>query len=82
MEERHRKRYCGRGGAYRASMTSLAEPPSSTSMSSPTGKFSEPLCFCCSVAKSRPALCDSMDCSTPGSSVLHYLPNFAQIYVH
>jgi len=23
-----------------------------------------------------------MDCSTPGSSVLHYLPEFAQIHVH
>ena len=23
-----------------------------------------------------------MDCSTPGSPVLHYLPQFAQTYVH
>ena len=23
-----------------------------------------------------------MDCCTPGSSVLHYLPEFAQIHVH
>ena len=23
-----------------------------------------------------------MDCSTPGSPVLHYLPEFAQIHVH
>ena len=23
-----------------------------------------------------------MDCSIPGSSVLHYLPEFAQIHVH
>ena len=37
---------------------------------------------CCSVAESCPALCSSMDCSTPGSSVLHYLPEFAQIHVH
>ena len=28
--------------------------------------------ICCSVAKSRPILCDPMDCNTPGSSVLHY----------
>ena len=27
-------------------------------------------------------LCDLMDCSTPGSSVLHYLLEFAQIHVH
>ena len=27
-------------------------------------------------------LCDSMNCSTPGFSVLHYLPKFAQTHVH
>ena len=37
---------------------------------------------CCSVAKSCPPLCHATDCSTPGSSVLHYLPEFAQIHVH
>ena len=30
--------------------------------------------FCCSVAESCPALCNPMDCSTPGFPVLHYLP--------
>ena len=35
-----------------------------------------------SVAKLCPILCNPMDCSTPDSSVLHYLPEFAQIYVH
>ena len=29
--------------------------------------------LCCSVAKSCPALCDPMDCSTSGFLVLHYL---------
>ena len=29
-------------------------------------------CCCCSVIKLCPALCNSMDCSTPGFSVLHY----------
>jgi len=38
-------------------------------------------CWCCSVAKSCPTLCDLMDCSMPGSSVLYYLPEFAQIHV-
>ena len=38
--------------------------------------------ICCSVTKSRPALCDPEDCGTPGSSVLHYLPEFAQTHVH
>ena len=39
-------------------------------------------CCCCSVAKSHLILCKPMDCSRPGSSVLHYLPEFAQIHVH
>ena len=34
--------------------------------------------LCCSVAKLCPTLCSPMDCSMPGSSVLHYLPEFAQ----
>ena len=38
-------------------------------------------CFC-SVAKSCPALCNLVDCRMPGSSVLHHLPEFAQIHVH
>ena len=33
----------------------------------------------CSFAKSRLTLCDPMDSSTPGSSVLHYLLEFTQI---
>jgi len=38
------------------------------------------LCLCryCSVPKLCPTLCYHMDCSTPGSSVLHYLPEFAK----
>ena len=34
-------------------------------------------CFYCSVAKSCLTLCDSVDCSMSGSSVLHYLLKFA-----
>ena len=37
---------------------------------------------CCSVTKSCPTLFDPMDCSLPGSPVLQYLPEFAQIHVH
>ena len=37
---------------------------------------------CCSVAKSCLTPCDPMNCSTPGSPVLHCLPEFAQIHVH
>ena len=38
--------------------------------------------ICCSVAKLCLTLCNPLDCSTPGSPVLHYLPEFAQIHVH
>ena len=34
-----------------------------------------------SVAKSCPTVCNPMDSSMPGSLVLHYLPEFAQIHV-
>ena len=37
---------------------------------------------CCSVAQLWPALCDPMNCSTPGFPVLHYLQEFAQTHVH
>jgi len=46
-------------------------------------KYASPIVdCCCSVAQSWPTLCDPTDCSTPGSPVLHYLPEFAQIHVH
>ena len=35
-----------------------------------------------SVARSCPALCDSIDCSMPGLPVLHCLPELAQTHVH
>ena len=35
-----------------------------------------------SVAQSCPALCDPMNCSTPGLLVHHQLPEFTQIHVH
>ena len=37
---------------------------------------------CCLAAKSCLTLCHSRDCSTPDSSALQYLPEFAQIHVH
>ena len=36
----------------------------------------------CSVTKSCPTLCDPMDCSMPGFSILHCLPELAQTRVH
>ena len=37
---------------------------------------------CCSVAKLCPTLCNPMNCSTPGFSVLHSLLKFTQTHVH
>ena len=37
--------------------------------------------YCCSVAKLCLTLCDPVDCSAPGSSILHFLLVFAQIRV-
>ena len=37
---------------------------------------------CCSVTKSCPALCNHMDCSTPGFPVHHQLPEFAHTRIH
>ena len=52
-----------------------------------TGKLKSlcgsPYCnCCCSVTKSYPTLCDLMGYSTPGSPVLHCLPEFVQTHVH
>ena len=46
------------------------------------GKNTTDICCCCSVAKLCLTLCDPMDCSMPGFSVIHYLLGFAQIRVH
>ena len=35
-----------------------------------------------SVTQSCPALCDPMNCSTPGLPVHHHLPEFTQTHVH
>ena len=35
-----------------------------------------------SVAECSPTLCDPTNCSTPGFSVNHYLPELAQTHVH
>ena len=40
------------------------------------------LVCCSSAAQSCLTLCDPMDCSMPGFSVLSHLPVFAQIHVH
>ena len=39
-------------------------------------------CCCCLVVKSCLTLCDPIDCSTPGFSVLHCLSELVQIHVH
>ena len=40
------------------------------------------VCYCCSVAKLSSTFCDPLDCSMPGSLVLHYLLEFAQCHAH
>ena len=40
------------------------------------------LSLCCSVAQSCLTLCNPMDCRTPTSPDLHYLPEFSQSHVH
>ena len=44
--------------------------------------YLEHWCCCCSVPKSSLTLCNPLDCSTPGSSVLNYLIKFAQTQVY
>ena len=44
--------------------------------------ISESCCSCCLVAKLCLTLNDLIDYRTPGSSVLHYLPELAQVRVH
>ena len=39
-------------------------------------------CCCCPVAQSCLTLFDPVDCSMPGSPVLHHLPELAQTHVH
>ena len=43
-------------------------------------QFSEPQFS--SVAQSCPALCDPMNCSTPGLPIHHQLPDYTQTHVH
>ena len=40
------------------------------------------VCVCTQLLQSRLTLCDPMDCSMPGFTILHYLPEFAQTHVH
>ena len=47
-----------------------------------TEKYDRSITSSCSVAKSCLILWDPMDCSTPGSPVLHYFPELVQIHVH
>ena len=40
------------------------------------------MCVCTQLLQSCLTLCDPMDCSMPGFTILHYLPEFAQTHVH
>ena len=45
-------------------------------------ELNKPQILISSVAQLCPTLCDPMDCSTPGFSVHHQLPEDAQTHVH
>ena len=71
------------GGGKGSCITAWMNSPGSTPGTCGRARSSVWTCCCfCSVAKSYPALCDPMGCSMPGSSVFHYLSEFAQIHVH
>ena len=53
-------------------LDSLPVPPVKAALSFTTA-------CCCSVAQSRPTLCDSTDCSTPGFPVLHCPPSLLKL---
>ena len=44
--------------------------------------IARPFAVCCLVIKSCLTPSDPIECSMPGFSVFHYLPEFAQIHVH
>jgi hypothetical protein len=58
-----------------------ADVVTSLSQSDPTTQWGKDR-RCCPVVKWCPALCDPIDGSTPGSSVLHCLLEFAHIHFH
>ena len=40
------------------------------------------MCTCCSITQSCLTLCNPLDCSMPGFSVHHHLPELAQTQIH
>ena len=61
--------------------------PPGPQLSRPEKEQAEPkapggLSYCCSVTQSCLTLCDPMDCSTAGFSVLHHFPELAQTHIH
>ena len=63
-----------------------AQPPGRSEGAELVGWLREALGKCrnssVSVAKSRLTLCDPVNCSMPGFSVHHHLPEFPQTHVH
>ena len=76
----HRERALPHG--HLPSLSSLVPSIPSVLCFSPLQSGPWGYCCCCLVLKLCPTLWDLMDSSMPGSSILHYLPEFAQIYVH
>ena len=57
-------------------------PENHTPLCSSPSQTCHGLHCCCSVAQLCLTLCNSMDCSTPGFPVLHYVPEFFLNFVH
>ena len=60
----------------------VSQPHSLTSPETPQTTQANTWAPCCSVTKTCCALCDPMDCSTPGFPVPQHLPGLAQTHVH
>ena len=71
-----------RGGLHTTTREELPCPQTRESPRVPIKTPAQPLVQFSSVAQSCPALCNPMDCSTPGLPARHQLPNLAQTHVH
>ena len=72
-------RWAGHGGEFWQNMVHWRREWQSTSTFLPWKPHEQLMLFSCSVVS---ALCNPMDCSIPGSPVLHHLPKFAQTHLH
>ena len=75
------KKIGGTRGAFHANMGTIKDG-SCMDLTEAQEELHKKVLCCCSVAKSCPVLCGTINCSTPGSPALHCLLEFAQTHVH